>query len=192
MSSAKETVLEGFSKKFQQFGPIRLRQYDDLLGGEIEEYERQQREQAAALMELNEIARAVGENPDSGLTADQAFELLAGAEASAQVKLSICMRYGPPGGGMASVAAVLPIQASQQTRMITMAINSRGSTQVDGVWMPLAEENWTDEDSRALPGEIRQKIMDFMASEGRRGKPAGKPPKGDKPTERQTPPAAQA
>lgn len=176
MSSAKESVFESFSKKYQQFGPIRLRQYDDLLGGEVEEYERQTREQAQALMELNEIARAIGANPDSGMSAEEAFELLANNNASPEVKLSICMRYGPPGGGMATVAAVLPIQANQATRMISLAINLRGLTQVDGEWVPLANqhEHWSDEDSRALPSRIRNQIMDFMADEGRGGKPAGK------------------
>jgi hypothetical protein len=176
-ANAKQVVFDSFSKKYQQFGSIRLRQYDDLLGGEVEEYERQQREQAQAMMELNEISRAIGENPDSGLTAEQAFELLANNEASAELKLSICMRFGPPGGGMATVAAVLPIQANQATRMITLALNSRGTVKVDDEWVALAEQHWNDDDSRALPGKIRNQIMEFMGNESRGGRPAGKSPK---------------
>lgn len=77
---------------------------------------------------------------------------------------------------MATVAAVLPIQANQATRMISLAINLRGLTQVNGDWVPVANqhEHWSDEDSRALPSRIRNQIMEFMADEGRGGKPAGK------------------
>jgi hypothetical protein len=174
--NAKEAVFESFSKKHQQFGPIRLRQYDDLLGGEVEEYERQSRQQAAALMELNEIAKVIGAHPDSGLTADQAFLLLTSEDQEAvkiETKVALCLQFGPP-GGMAAVTALVPNAAEQHTRMITMALNSRGSVRLDEDWRPLADEAWTDDDSRALPQRLRTQIIDFMAAEGNGGKKAGK------------------
>ena len=174
MSSAKELIFASFKKQYVQFGPIRLRQYSDLLGGEAEEYERQAREQAQLMMEVNEIAVAIGQNEASGMTADEAFALLTRAEVGTDLKIGMIMKYGPPGGAGA-MAAVVPAQEQQATRMITLVLNSRGATFVEDDWLSISD--WTDEDSRKLPRRLRNQIIEFMASEGNGGKTEGKHPK---------------
>jgi hypothetical protein len=170
MTSASALVFESFAKHFEQFGAIRLRRYDDLLGGEIEEYERQNRESANALLEMNEMARAIGEHPDSGLTADEAMELLSNPAMATPAKVALLMKYGGP-GGLAAVAAVMPAQAEQQTRMLTVVLRARGSVQnTDGDWLPL-DGGWEDSDSRQLPGRIREGILAFLGREASGGKP---------------------
>lgn len=174
MTSASALVFASFAKHFEQFGAIRLRRYDDLLGGEIEEYERQNRESANALLEMNEMARAIGEHPDSGLTADEAMELLTNPALATPPKVALLMKYGGP-GGLAAVAAVLPAQAEQQTRMLTVVLQSRGSVQnEDGDWLPL-DGAWEDNDSRQLPGKIREGILAFIGREASGGKPGNAP-----------------
>lgn len=186
MTSASALVFASFAKHFEQFGAIRLRRYDDLLGGEIEEYERQNRESANALLEMNEMARAIGEHPDSGLTADEAMELLTNPALATPPKVALLMKYGGP-GGLAAVAAVLPAQAEQQTRMLTVVLQSRGSVQnVDGDWLPL-DGAWEDSDSRQLPGKIREGILAFIGREASGGKPGNAPAAKGKKT---SPPAA--
>jgi len=174
MTSASALVFESFAKHFEQFGVIRLRRYDDLLGGEIEEYERQNRESANALLEMNEMARAIGEHPDSGLTADEAMELLTNPALATPPKVALLMKYGGP-GGLAAVAAVMPAQAEQQTRMLTVVLQSRGSVQnEDGNWLPL-DGAWSDSNSRQLPGKIREGILAFIGREANGGKPGNAP-----------------
>jgi len=174
MTSASALVFESFAKRFEQFGAIRLRRYDDLLGGEIEEYERQNRESANALLEMNEMARAIGEHPDSGLTADEAMELLTNPALATPPKVALLMKYGGP-GGLAAVAAVMPAQAEQQTRMLTVVLQSRGSVQnEDGNWLPL-DGAWSDSNSRQLPGKTREGILAFIGREANGGKPGNAP-----------------
>ena len=178
MTSASALVFASFAKHFEQFGAIRLRRYDDLLGGEIEEYERQNRESANALLEMNEMARAIGEHPDSGLTADEAMDLLTNPALATPPKVTLLMKYGGP-GGLAAVAAVMPAQAEQQTRMLTVVLQSRGSVQnEDGDWLPL-DGAWSDSDSRQLPGRIREggKQGNGPAAKGKKtSPPAASPP----------------
>jgi hypothetical protein len=186
MTSASALVFESFAKHFEQFGAIRLRRYDDLLGGEIEEYERQNRESANALLEMNEMARAIGEHPGSGLTADEAMDLLTNPGTAPALKVSLMMKFGGP-GGIGAVAAVMPAQAEQQTRMLTVVLQSRGSVQnKDGDWLPL-DGGWEDSDSRQLPGKIREGILAFLGREASGGKPGNAPAAKDKKT---SPPAA--
>jgi hypothetical protein len=174
MTSASALVFASFAKHFEQFGAIRLRRYDDLLGGEIEEYERQNRESANALLEMNEMARAIGEHPDSGLTADEAMDLLTNPGTAPALKVSLMMKFGGP-GGIGAVAAVMPAQAEQQTRMITVVLQSRGSVQnEDGDWLPL-DGAWENSDSRQLPGKIREGILAFIGREASGGKPGNAP-----------------
>jgi hypothetical protein len=178
MTSASALVFESFAQHFEQFGAIRLRRYDDLLGGEIEEYERQNRESANALLEMNEMARAIGEHPDSGHTADEAMELLTNPALATPPKVALLMKYGGP-GGLAAVAAVMPAQAEQQTRMLTVVLRARGSVQnPDGDWLPLGR--WEDSDSRQLPGRIREGILAFLGREASGGKPGNAPAAKDK------------
>ena len=186
MTSASALVFASFAKHFEQFGAIRLRRYDDLLGGEIEEYERQNRESANALLEMNEMARAIGEHPDSGLTADEAMELLTNPALATPPKVALLMKFGGP-GGLAAVAAVMPAQAEQQTRMLTVVLQSRGSVQnEDGDWLPL-DGAWSDSDSRQLPGKTREGILAFIGREASGGKPGNAPAAKGKKT---SPPAA--
>jgi hypothetical protein len=186
MTSASALVFASFVKHFEQFGAIRLRRYDDLLGGEIEEYERQNRESANALLEMNEMARAIGEHPDSGLTADEAMDLLTNPALATPPKVALLMKYGGP-GGLAAVAAVMPAQAEQQTRMLTVVLQSRGSVQnEDGDWLPL-DGAWSDSDSRQLPGRIREGILAFIGREANGGKQGNAPAAKAKKT---SPPAA--
>jgi hypothetical protein len=166
-TKARDAVFASFEEQFTEFGPIRLRQYNDLLGGEIEEYDRQQRESAQLMLQVSEIARTIGEHPDSGMDADQAFALLSSPQTDAALKISVAMKWGPP-GGFGGVAALLPAKEEQHTRMITLAVLSRGSAQVDGEWLPL-REGWSDADSRALPGKLRTAIINFMVQEGKGG-----------------------
>lgn len=177
MTTARDAVFESFSKQYEQFGAIRLRRYNDLLGGEIEEYERQNRESAQVLLQINEMAKAIGEHPDSGMTADEALALLSAGETDTALKISIVMKWGPP-GGFGSVAAVMPAQQELNTRMITLVVNARGTVKVGDEWLPL-EGGWSEEDSRGLPGKIRQAIIEFISTEalgGEKKAAAGKPP----------------
>ena len=176
-AQARAAVFESFDKQYEQFGPIRMRRYNDLLGGEIEEYDRQQREVATLMLQLSEIARTIGEHPDSGMDADEAFALISNPATDSSLKISIAMKWGPP-GGFGSIAALMPAREEQNTRMITLAVRSRGAAMVGEEWQPLQGE-WNEEDSRALPGRIRAAIVDFMGQEGKGGPPeagAGKPP----------------
>ena len=180
-AQARAAVFESFDKQYEQFGPIRMRRYNDLLGGEIEEYDRQQREVATLMLQLSEIARTIGEHPDSGMDADEAFALISNPATDSSLKISIAMKWGPP-GGFGSIAALMPAREEQNTRMITLAVRSRGAAMVGEEWQPLQEE-WNEEDSRALPGKIRTAIVNFMGQEGKGGPPAeageagaGKPP----------------
>jgi hypothetical protein len=101
------------------------------------------------------------------MDADQAFALLSSPQTDAALKISVAMKWGPP-GGFGGVAALLPAKEEQHTRMITLAVLSRGSAQVDGEWLPL-REGWSDADSRALPGKLRTAIINFMVQEGKGG-----------------------
>jgi hypothetical protein len=172
-SRARETVFGSFLQEYVQFGVIRLRRFDDLLGGEIEEFERQQRESARLMLQVSEMARAIGEHPESGMNADEAFVLLSSPEADTALKISVAMKWGPP-GGFGSVAAMMPAKEEMNTRMITLVLRSRGSVMVDEVWQSL-EDDWSDEDSRALPGRIRTGVIEFLGTESKGGPEKGKP-----------------
>jgi hypothetical protein len=166
-SRARETVFGSFLQEYVQFGVIRLRRYNDLLGGEIEEFERQQRESASLMLQVSEMARAIGEHAESGMTADEAFALLSDPEVDPALKVSVAMKWGPP-GGFGGVAAMMPAKEEMNTRMLTLVLRSRGTVMVDEVWQPL-ETEWSDEDSRALPGRIRTSIIEFLNQESKGG-----------------------
>lgn len=184
--SLRDQLLESLGCEYQKIGPFRLRKYGQLLGNEAEFTEIREREATRLTMQIyalaHDAATASGQDPAPLL------ELLDRAsknqqEVSAQQWQEL---FGPYFSQLVSLQTAVPIQATVRKEAVHMMLMSRGEFQPpedgpDAPWQKLKDrEDWTEETSASLPGDILEGLWSFYQLE-LKGWPktkgaAGKPP----------------
>jgi hypothetical protein len=162
--SNKDRLFAGLTEEYAYFGNLRLRKYGDVLNGEAEILEDDDRRSGQELYRLETVKQAIA--TAEGITEEEVTKRIFTTETQDK---SLVLKYG------SQIAALVAQQTNTVTAAIALAtlfIQSRGEVLMeDGSWEPI--EGWTEADTRRWPKGQRAQLDAFIAEE--RAAAGGKP-----------------
>lgn len=166
--SIKDRVFESFDTTFEVIGPFRFRVYGDLLGGEAEEVEAASRSNSHLLFMLKTLARKIA--AAEGIADDDAkgFARIENALINTKdpANRALVEKYADE---VALLTNQIPNTETSSIALETLFLQSRAQVEVDGDWRPVhdphAGDEWTQTDTRKLPGYVRKGIAALIDRE---------------------------
>lgn len=153
--STTELLFASFTTDYEQIGKLRFKRYGDLLGGELEEMERHQRQATVGMLSLMTLAKRISDAKQ--IPFEEVMEKLTSGNIGND---PIIEEFGEE---VFMVVTGAPMQAGIESEMITLFIQSRAEIEGADGWQPM--ESWTMADTKRLPGKFRRQVLDFIGRE---------------------------
>lgn len=160
--SQRSRVLATLTARYERIGPFRLRRFDELLGIEIEHEELADRQlnehQLASMNIIDSFAR------DKGIDVVQATRVVQEAAGLGEDRVQELL--GGYSTQLVALSLARPAEARRMHALVTLVINTRGEILAEGgddQWEKV--EDWSEEDTKALPGEWIHAVWAFAMNE---------------------------
>lgn len=153
--SPKYASLLFSPEKYHEIGPFRFPVYEDLVPGEAKGIEEISRKQSRSTFRSIKLAQRIAK--DKGITTKEAVELL--SQTSEERGENILYDYATELEELQreTIGAV-----EQQVAFVTLFMRYRAEAKLDGKkgWSKL--DDWSQEDTEAMPTKIMQEVFSFI------------------------------